>query len=166
MKFKVVRHKQTDYATYGTLFDDAQTPVCVTIERPFVDKDNDGKRDANEGRIQHGTYEAVRRLSPKRGIPVWWLCGVPDVTSAHFEDEPTATTCQIHKANFPGDLLGCLGLGTAFGGLADPHMQGKVMPAVTGSTAAFQKFMDLTKDVERITVTIVDNFGAPAGAWA
>jgi hypothetical protein len=166
VKFRLVRHKETEYATYGTLFTEFGHAVCVTIERPFVDADNDGKRDPNVCRIQHGVYPGIRRESPKRGYAVWWLCDVPDVSRAGFPDVPTATTCQMHRANFPGDLQGCIGLGTAFGDLPDRHEGGERRPAVTASEAAFNKFMALTASVQEITLEIIDNFGAPAGAFA
>lgn len=177
MKFRAVRFNEVPgYATYATLFDEGAQQVAVLLELPFVDADNNGVRDSNVSRFQHGEYELIRRVSPKRGFPVWWYCGVPDVSSANFADEPTATTAQMHKANFPWQLEGCQGLGTAFGNvLYDgptvkdgryPREHGKSYPGVTGSGAAFDKFMALTADVDRITILVVDAFGAPAGSWA
>lgn len=159
MKFKLLRHKQTAFATFGTLFDDAGRQVCVTLELPFVDADNDGHRDANAGRAVHGTYRGIRRVSPKRGYPVWWLCGVPDYTLAGFPDEPTATTMQLHRANTPDDLRGCIGLGSAYGKIDGED-------GITGSQTAFEKFMALTKDAPEITLEIVDAFGTTPGTWA
>lgn len=176
MNFRIVRHKQTDFATYATLFSEKKERLGVILERPFVDADNDGRRDPNVCRIQHGRYRAIRRISPKRGYPVWWLCDVPDVSSAHFPDEPTATTCQLHRANFPWDLRGCIGIGTAFGDieykgdsmLEDPinREKGKRYPGIVGSVAAFERFMEQTAGVWEIWFDIIDNFGAPAGTWA
>ena len=149
---KLVRHKQTPTATFGRLYaDDGTTEICVTIERPWVDLDADGKRDPNVSRIVPGRYRAIRRESPKRGYPVWWLCGVPDVTSAYFADEPTATTCQIHKANVATELNGCIGVGSAFGVVKD-------QPGITGSGRAFDKLMTETKDHAEIWIEVVEDW--------
>lgn len=156
-RFTVVRIKETAHATFGRLYASDGTEVCVTIERPWVDADANGKRDPNVSRFAAGTYKAIKRESPKRGIPVYWLCGVPDVTSAHFPDEPTATTAQIHIANVVGELNGCIGLGSAFG-----EVKGE--PGVTGSKAAFEKFMREAADDE-IMVTVEERF-PPAEAKA
>lgn len=168
MKFRLLRHKETEYATYGVLYTIDGEKVCVTIERPFVDADNDGVRDPNVCRIQHGTYDAVRAVSPKREIEVWWLCSVPDVTPAPpavLALDPTATTCQFHIANFPTDLEGCIGVGKGFGNVLNKK-DGKTYPGITGSGLAFRDFMRLTAGARRITTEIVDMFGAPAGTWA
>lgn len=154
-RLSLVRFKQTPFATYGRLFAHDGIELCVTIERPWVDADADGKRDPNVSRIVPGTYRCICRLSPKRKYPVWWLCGVPDVTLASFPDEPTATTCQIHVANLPGELKGCIGVGSGFGVVKD-------QPGVTGSQAAFDKLMRDTQDVDELELTIEDAFLARA----
>jgi len=177
MRFRSVRHKETSYYTLSTLFTaDHQDEVARIMELPFVDENSDGRRDPNVCRVQHGEYRFIRRKSPKRGVDVWWGCGIPDVTLAGFPDEPTATTCQIHIANFPWELLGCLAIGTAFGDVEYkgetvtdgryPRVKGKSYPGLQGSRIAFEKFMDLTAREKEIWIEIVDRFGAPAGTWA
>lgn len=176
MRFRIVRHKENDFATYGSVFTEHGEALGVTLFNPFVDEDRDGRRDANLGRIQAGIYRAVRAMSPKRHREVWWLCGVPDVTPAEIPGAPDATTSQIHIACFPWDLEGCIGIGTAFGdveydgptvtGGHHPREHGKSYPGITNSTDAFERFMAFTAGVTEITVEIVDNFGAPAGSWA
>lgn len=148
MKLTLIRHKATSYATYGRLFAADGTELCVTIERPWVDLDANGKRDANVSRFVPGTYRCIRRESPKRGYPVWWLCGVPDVSLAHFPDEPTCTTAQIHIANIAEDLNGCIGVGSAFGRV-------KERDGVTGSKHAFDKLMTETKDATTLELEVV-----------
>ena len=157
MKLVLIRMREDDFATYGRLEAEDFAQLGVTIERPWIDADADGRRDTNVSRIVAGTYRCVRRVSPKRGYEVWWLCGVPDVTLAPFAHEPgmhDATTCQIHIANLPSDLNGCIGIGTAFGEVRD-------QPGITGSKRAFEKLMAETKDVAEFTLVVLD---VPAGA--
>lgn len=180
MEFKVIRHKEdAGYATYGTMFDVAtKAVIMVTVERPWVDADHNGHRDTGASRIVAGRYRGIRAMSPKHGFPVWWLCGVPDVSSAEMPHEPTATTAQIHRANWPWQLNGCTGAGTGFGKIEYdgptvsaaedpryPRERGKMYSGVSGSKTAFDKFMNLTKGVDEIWVTYVDAFGVPAGTW-
>jgi hypothetical protein len=175
MKFKLVRYKQNAHMTYGVLFDDQQTRVAVIMERPWMDKDADGHRDPGISRIAPGSYRAIRAVSPKRGHSVWWLCDVPDVSLAYLPHAPTATTCQIHAANFPWELEGCLGIGTAFAFLEYagkdtddplyPRVRGHTYAGISGSRAALEKFMALTDDIEEITLEVVEDYGAPAGRY-
>lgn len=178
MNFRLVRHlERPAFATYGTLFSDRQEQYGVTLELPYVDRDHDGRRDHNLDRIQQGRYRFIRRPSPKRkGRLVWWGCDIPDVASAYFADEPTATTCQLHSANFPWELEGCIAIGTAFGDVQysgetvtdgpHPRAQGQLYPGITKSKAKLAQFMELTKDEQELWLDIVDAFGAPAGTWA
>ena len=141
---KLVRHKQTAYATYGRLYADDGTEVCVTLERPWVDKDRDGKRDRGVSCIVAGRYLAKRRLdSPKHG-EVFELQDVPD-----------ATHIQIHAANLPDELEGCIAVGSAFGEVQrakDP----RPLPGITGSRLAFEKFMGENKDRSEFWLDVVD----------
>ena len=173
MNFKLVRFKQNAHATMGALYDETGARVAVILERPWIDADSDGRRDHSVSRIAAGSYRAIRARSPKRGYDVWWLCDVPDVSSAQLADA-SATTCQIHKCNFPWELEGCLGIGTAFGfveysgnTLDDsqdkyyPRQHGHVYAGITGSSAAFDRFMSLTRDETQIRIEIVEDFDNP-----
>jgi len=141
---KLVRFKQTEWMTCGHLYADDGTEVCVTLERPWVDKDADGKRDAGISRIVAGTYQVKRRLdSPKHG-EVFELQHVPD-----------ATNIQIHVANLPTELEGCIATGTAFG---EATVKGVTAPGVTGSRLAYQKFMTENQYRDSFTLEIIDNF--------
>lgn len=150
--YEIVRIRETEHATFGRMYDARGGEICVTLELPWVDRDGNQRRDPNVSRIVPGTYRCVRKVSPKRGIAVWWLCAVPDATLAGFTDEPDATTIQIHVANVPNDLNGCIGVGTAFGRV-------KEQDGITGSTFAFHKFMEDTRTKETITIRIVEQFG-------
>lgn len=141
---RLIRHKQTEWATFGRLYAHDGTEICVTCERPWVDKDADGKRDRGVSRIAPATYTVKRRLdSPKHG-EVFELQDVPD-----------ATNIQIHAANWPTQLEGCIAVGSAFGEVTI----GKVTaPGVTGSKMALAKFMREMQDVDTFLLTIVDSF--------
>lgn len=141
---KLIRHKQTDWMTCGRLYGDDGTEVCVTLERPWVDADHDGRRDPGVSRIVAGTYTAKRRLdSPKHG-EVFELQNVPN-----------ATNIQIHVANLPTELEGCIATGTAFDTVTAHGITG---PGITGSRLAFQKFMTENQYRDEFTLEIVDNF--------
>ncbi len=141
---RLVRFKQTPWATFGRLYADDGTEICVTLERPWVDANADGKRDKGVSRIVPGTYSVIRRLdSPKHG-EVFELQNVPD-----------ATNIQIHAANHPTELEGCIATGSAFG---DPTVKGVTAPGVTGSRLALQKFMTENKDRAGFLLEIVDHF--------
>lgn len=159
MNFKLIRHKETDYATYGRLYGPPEFTelVCVTLELPWVDANEDGKRDANVSRIPPGSYRCVRRISPKRGYEVWWLCDVPGVSSAEMPDVPQATTCQIHRGNLPDDLRGCIAIGSAFGPVYNPK-DTRNHPGIQGSRWAFERFMNLTRAESGLWLSVVDQF--------
>lgn len=157
-RWTLQRLKANDFATYGILAAEDGAELARTIERPWVDRDANGKRDANISRIVAGEYRAVIRKSPKRGYDVPWLCGVPDVTFAPFAHEEgfrDATTCQIHRANLPGDLEGCIGVGTAFGSVQRPQ-DTTGMPGVTGSKNAFEKLMKELGEDREFTLIVLD----------
>lgn len=144
--FRLVRERETDFATYGALKTADGEEVCKTLERPWVDTDTDGKRDRGVSRIAPGTYVCKRRLdSPKHG----------DVFE--LQDVPDATNIQIHAANLPDELEGCIALGTAFGNVQrkqDPIAR----PGVVSSRIAVDAFMKRMEGVDDFTLTIIDSF--------
>lgn len=143
MKLTVIRHKATPYATYGRMFAQDGHQLCVTIERPWVDADHNGQRDRGVSRFVPGVYQCFLRRSHKNGgtgkrdYDVWELKNVPDCDHA-----------QIHRANLPTDLEGCIGVGTAFG-----DVEGK--PGITGSKLAFEKLMKETAGLEALELEVV-----------
>ena len=146
--FTLHRERQTPYATYGRLRRADGTEVCVTIERPWVDLDADGKRDRGVSRFVPGTYECFRRKvgTGHRTYDVFELLAVPD-----------ATNIQIHIANLPTDLEGCVGLGTAFGQV-QKHPSDPPMPGVIGSTAAHGRWLTENAGCDTLTLVVLDEF--------
>lgn len=144
--FRLVRHKQDAFATYGRLFDADGAEVCVTLERPWVDNNDDGKRDRGVSCITAGSYTAKRRLdSPKHG-EVFELQDVPD-----------ATNIQIHAANLPDELEGCIALGVAFGQVQRKQDAGP-LPGIVSSRTAVAAFMRRMEGIDAFTLDIVDSF--------
>lgn len=136
------RVKQNDFATYGRLYAEDATEICVTLEPPW--------RDNLKGAscIPAGTYEAARYLSPMRGYTVPCLFNVPG-----------RSAIEIHKGNLPIDTEGCILVGSAFGDL-----QGQ--PGITGSKLAFVKLMTEIQNVDRVTIGISDPPSDPTGTFA
>ncbi len=111
-----------------------------------MDNNDDGKRDRGVSCIAAGTYVAKRRLdSPKHG-EVFELQDVPD-----------ATNIQIHAANLPDELEGCIALGTAFGNVQRKKDAGP-LPGIVSSKVALAAFMKEMEGVDAFSLSIVDSF--------
>lgn len=106
-----------------------------TIERPWLNN------APNVSCIPTGTYETGWRESPRFG-ETW-----------HIKDVPDRTYILIHVANYPTDVMGCIGLGTSL-------MGDRI--AVSNSRVAVKRFEELTKDKEwRLTISNVLHAGLP-----
>jgi hypothetical protein len=139
MRFTLKRHQQSDYATYGRLFDETGKVVCVTLERPWVDADHNGKRDEGMSRFVPGTYRVILRRS--KDDPVKRGTGKRVYAVPELVDVPDCQHAQMHRANLPRDLHGCVGMGKAFTDLPDPDLHDKLMPGISGSKVTFEDFM-------------------------
>lgn len=126
------RLARTDYATYGQLIDAEQKVLAVTLELPW--RNNQRMISC----IPAGTYVAHRFPSPKRGYDVFKLDGVPD------RDD-----IEIHIGNLPHDTDGCILVGSNLGVVNGQH-------GVTGSAAAFARFMDGLKGVDTFSLVVSD----------
>ena len=143
--FTLIRHKQDAFATYGRLKDRDGKEVCVTLERPWVDNNDDGKRDRGVSCIVAGTYVVKRRLdSPKHG------------ECFELQDVPDATNIQIHAANLPDELEGCIALGTAFGQVQRKKDAGP-LPGIVSSKTAMAAFMRRMEGIDAWTLDVVDS---------
>jgi hypothetical protein len=155
-RYRLRRHKQTDYATYGRIAHIDGTDICVTLERPWVDADGDGHRDRGVSRFVPGTYRLTPRLSHLNGgtghrdYDVWEFVGIPDIDDA-----------QVHIANLPRDLKGCVGVGAAFGDVENPDT-GTMDPGITGSRLTFEKWMTETAGYAELEITVLDDFANQA----
>lgn len=142
--FTLRREKQTGFATYGTLYDADGKEVCKTLERPWVDTNGDGRRDRGVSCIAAGEYVFTRRLdSPKHG------------ECFEGQDIPDASNIQIHAANLPDELEGCIALGKAFGPVQRKR-DANPLPGIVSSKAAVASFMERMQGVDAFRLAVVD----------
>lgn len=132
----IQRLEQNDFASYGHFLDDEQRILFVTLELP------DRNNARNISSVPAGTYIAERYFSPHHQRVVFRLIDVPD------RDD-----CEIHIANLPEDLRGCVALGREFGTVTKAN--GHTGPGVLESGLAFDAFM-ASHPEERFTLTILD----------
>lgn len=128
--------KRFAYHPSGTLgVIEVEGEKFYTIERPWLDN------KPNVSCIPTGTYDTGWRDSPRFG-ETW-----------HIKEVPDRTYILIHVANFPSDVMGCIGLGT---GLMGDRI------AVSNSRVAVKRFEELTKGKEwRLTVSNVLHAALP-----
>lgn len=117
--------------TFGELrLDDPNSDlICVTVELPW--NDNHPQTSC----IPTGTYIWNAYNSPKHG-DVWMAENVPDRSSI-----------EIHPANWPSDLLGCIGPGENY----TDNLDGR--PGVTNSQVAFKSLKALLPLTFEMTIS-------------
>ena len=139
-------------AMLGVMTGKDHVPVCLTAELPW--RNNTPFISC----IPPGLYEAIKIMSPSRGIEVFQLVEVPDRSSI-----------QLHKANAgmrvineKGDteLLGCIAPGTSYlrDGMLPPDHKLSGYNGVLGSGKAFAHFMDICENNDTILLRIVNCF--------
>lgn len=130
---KLSRIRQDDFATYGVITDDAGNHVCYTLELPWLNNAH------GISCIPTGLYHGDRFQSPHRATEVWKL-----------RDVPGRGDIELHTGNLPHDTEGCILLGTLFGSVNG-------QPGVTGSAAAFKKFMEEdTASLEELVLEVIN----------
>ena len=144
----LVRFKQGDSGTFGALIV-AGLFECYTGELPWVDLDENGKRDPERSRIVPGVYRCSWTVSASRKNPN----GSPEYTY-RLESVPDAEGILIHSGNFCGDVTkgyisdvaGCIILGRAVLDLEVPTHKRKAMlkqEGVSSSRETVAAFVDL-----------------------
>lgn len=93
---KLYRVAQSERGTFGALVID-HLPFCVTMELPWRDNRN------SLSCIPAGKYKWKKHNSPSKG-PVIWIQDVPGRSWIYF-----------HVANWPSNVLGCIGVGLRYG---------------------------------------------------
>jgi hypothetical protein len=129
MKSFRIEREYLEKGTRGECFD-GDTFLFHTIERP-----NLGEITC----IEEGWYTAKRYYSPLNKCLVWLLQNVPG-----------KTFIELHIANWPHELLGCIAPGK------DIQTSPTGEPGVISSGIAFHEFMALTADEEEIAFQIVE----------
>lgn len=138
----LTRLEQNDFASYGHLCDGEGKQLGVTLELPW----RENARDVSC--VPAGTYTIKRRWSNKHKRELFCLENVP-----HRSD------CEIHVANLPEDLLGCAGLGEAFGHVEKAN--GHTGYGILKSEAALDHFMALMAGRDDALLTILDPPAVP-----
>jgi hypothetical protein len=136
-EFSLGRLIQNSYATYGHLLDVENRIVCCTVERPWLNNANDISC------VPAGSYLCHRYFSPKHQRDVFML-----------GDVPGRTNIEIHIANLPTELLGCIALGLHFGEVT--NKRGDHGHGVLESEPAFDAFMALLAGEQVCRLTITD----------
>lgn len=139
--FTLRRIRQNDYATYGELYDDTGAKIATTLELPWQNNAHD--RSCIPG---DATYTARRRASAEHRCELFGLVDVPDRGDV-----------EMHIGCLPRDTKGCILLGTAFGEVdyADGKPGAKGY-GITGSGAAFKRFMNLVDAVDEVALRIIN----------
>lgn len=126
MELTLNRTKLLPTSTLGTLNVDGIF-FCYTLERPTSDSGGEAPYS-----IPSGEYVVAMRWSPRHNMNV---PGIMDV--------PGRTDIEIHPANYPSQLLGCVAVG---------HTQDT--DYVGESVLAFQALMEKIQNEKDLTITI------------
>lgn len=133
----LLRHHQTDKATYGTLMVHDGVNVnfqSVCLELPW--KDNQARISC----IPAGSYEIVLEYSPAFNTDLWEIKGVPG-----------RSECKIHAANYAYQLNGCIAPGRDFG---DINQDGIV--DVTQSGGTLIRFHAALHGLKKCQILVID----------
>jgi hypothetical protein len=108
---------------------------CHTLELPW--RGNNSDEDYRKAScIPEGQYNYRVALSPRLGVPVIWIDGVPD-----------RTAIQIHPGNYTRQLLGCAAVGES---IKDLNLDGT--PDVTNSQKTFERLLAVIPEKGIITI--------------
>lgn len=131
MNLNLIRYLFQPNATIGKLSVDGVFQ-CYTLERVA-----DGKNTPDESAVDEGTYKVTKRWSEHFKREVLGLCDVPG-----------RSDIEIHVANFPHQLLGCIAVGTQ-----------QTRDCVLNSEAALNDLMAKFQDPCTITIESVARGG-------
>src|SRR3990167_2998490 len=129
MKTFTLRRRYSSHGTYWELSREDGSHVAYTCEPAHM--------HLTHPCVPEGAYRVERYDSPKHGPNTWQL-----------ENVPHRTNIQIHIANWPSELLGCITLGGGFGSSESGEW------GVLQSRIAYDKFMDETEALTEFTLKI------------
>jgi hypothetical protein len=133
MNFTLTTNQCGLYGVFGEMKSEDGKFIFATLEHAYP-CDSGWAPKVERGK----TYECVRYDSPDHGYPVFVLKSVPD-----FQGQPV-TYIEIHIGNYNKDSKGCILLGLKKG-----------TGMIEDSGEAFKQFMELQKDVNSFTLTVV-----------
>lgn len=126
--FTLQRIRQTSKATFGEMRDSSGERLCYTIERPWLGNQH------GVSCIPPGSYHVRLRWSPKHERNVYGLLDVPG-----------RSDIEIHSANLPSELEGCIALGTEFGEVSTAkHGDGYGVRHSKDAVTAFESTVGVT----------------------
>ncbi len=125
------RTRSSEYGTFGELrIDDIEADaICATCELPWHDN------HPQTSCIPVGTYVFNIYNSPKHG-PTWMTSNVPG-----------RSYIEIHAANWPSELLGCIGVGEDY----VEDMGGR--PGVNNSQTTLKSLRAMLPNTIQVTIT-------------
>jgi hypothetical protein len=146
----VQRTEETDKATFGVMMDDTGATIAVTLELPWRGNQH------NISRVPPGTFPWRKTMSDELDYVTPELSNIPGGRSG----------VRIHIGCLPCDVKGCIAVGTARGYVDYPdNRPGGKGDGITGSHDAFRRLMNLLRDIDTGTITILD-IARPAPADA
>ena len=119
--------------TFGELKIEGTPFRCFTVERPWVDLDQDHYSDVNQSCIPEGIYPikpSIHHPNTAAAYPCYVL-----------EHTANRAAIQIHIANTMYDLLGCIGVGNLLGSTRAAQAVFPVW-SVLNSGTTFKQFME------------------------
>lgn len=134
------RTSQDDYSTLGEFRFDDGTHLCYTLEKPWVDVDGDGIGDRGKSCIPAGIFVLRRRWSPKHNAELFGI-----------EQVPGRSDIEVHSANLPSQLEGCVAVGDAYGPVAPDDL-----PGILHSRVTLAAFMEALEGQDNIPLTVID----------
>jgi hypothetical protein len=133
MNFKLNTLSAGLYGVFGELVSEDGSAKFATLEHSYL------VGASWLPKVARGkTYTCVRYNSPDHGYPVFVLQGVPP-----FQGAPVSYI-EIHIGNYCKDSEGCILLGLR-----------KRSGMIEDSRIAFDQFMEIQKDVDSFTLTVV-----------
>jgi hypothetical protein len=146
MNITIVRNPALSGAngTFGAMSIDGQA-FCATCEQPW------NNNLANQSCIPIGDYQLLPYNSPAHGAtvvfhnPALGIYGTPDLIPAGVNGR---SLCEIHNANWPFQLRGCVGVGAQ---VTDIPPNGR---GVTSSVVTLHALMARWGDRSGLTATI------------
>lgn len=99
MKSYTFKRYYTPQGTFSDIFKQDGVRICHAVERPHFSFNNDHPC------IPEGTYIAERYHSPNPNHGLVWL----------LQNVPGRTYIELHIANWPSELLGCIAPGIRWG---------------------------------------------------